>query len=122
MSHIVEIQTEVRDPVAVAAACQRLGLPEPVHGTAKLFEGEAAGWLVKLPGWLYPVVCDTATGSVRFDNYNQQWGRQEQLDRLLQAYAIEKARIEARRRGHQVIEQSLADGSIEVTIQLGGVA
>jgi hypothetical protein len=60
VSHIVEIQTEVRDSVAVAAACQRLGLPEPVHGTAKLFEGEAAGSLVKLPGWLYPIVIDTS--------------------------------------------------------------
>ena len=55
MSHIVSIKTEVRDPLAVAAACRRLGLPEPVHGTAKLFEGEATGLLVRLPGWLYPV-------------------------------------------------------------------
>ena len=122
MSHIVTIATEIRDPDAVAAACRRLGLPGPVHGTAALFEGQATGLLVKLPGWLYPVVCDTATGSVRFDNYNQQWGRQEQLDRLIQAYAVEKARIEARKRGHHVVEKSLADGSIEVTIQLGGVA
>ena len=122
MSHIVTIATEIRDPDAVAAACRRLGLPGPVHGTATLFEGRATGLLVKLPGWLYPVVCDTATGSVRFDNYNQQWGSQEQLNRLLQAYAVEKARIEARKRGHHVVEKSLADGSIEVTIQLGGVA
>ena len=43
MSHIVTIKTEVRDPAAVAAACLRLGLPEPVHGTAKLFDGEATG-------------------------------------------------------------------------------
>ena len=122
MSHIVTIVAEIRDPDAVAAACRRLGLPGPVHGTATLFEGQATGLLVKLPGWLYPVVCDTASGVVRFDNYNQQWGRQEQLDRLLQAYAVEKARIEAHRRGHNVVERSLADGSIEVTIQLGGVA
>jgi hypothetical protein len=122
VSHIVTIATEVRDPDAVAAACRRIGLPEPVHGTATLFEGQATGLLVKLPGWLYPVVCDTATGSVRFDNYNQAWGKQEQLDRLLQAYAVEKARIEARKRGHHVVEKSLADGSIEVTIRLGGGA
>ena len=75
MSHIVTITTEVRDPDAVAAACRRLGLPEPVHGTAKLFEGEATGLLVRLPGWLYPVVFDTATGQVRFDNYDQALGR-----------------------------------------------
>ncbi len=43
MSHIVTIKTEVRDPAAVAAACRRLGLPEPVHGTAKPFGGGATG-------------------------------------------------------------------------------
>ena len=37
MSHIVEIKTEVRDAVAVKAACQRLQLEPAVHGTAKLF-------------------------------------------------------------------------------------
>jgi len=62
MSHIVSIQTEVRDPAAVAAACRRLGLPEPAHGTATLFEGKATGLLVKLPGWLYPLVVDVAAG------------------------------------------------------------
>ncbi len=122
MSHIVTIATEVRDPDAVAAACRRLGLPEPVHGTATLFEGQATGLLVRLPGWLYPVVCETATGAIRFDNYNQQWGKQEQLDRMMQAYAVERTLIEARKRGHQVVEQSLADGSIRLTIQVGGVS
>jgi hypothetical protein len=122
VSHIVTIATQVRDPQAVAAACRRLGLPEPVHGTARLFEGEATGLLVKLPGWLYPVVCDTATGSVRFDNYQGRWGDQQQLDRLVQAYSVEKARIEAIKRGHSVSEQLLADGSIKVVIQVGGAS
>jgi hypothetical protein len=36
--------------------------------------------------------------------------------------AVEKARIEARKRGHQVIEQALADGSIKLTIQVGGAS
>ena len=122
MSHVVTITTEVRDPAAVAAACRRLGLPEPIHGTARLFEGEAAGLLVRLPGWLYPVVLDTADGRVRFDNFNQAWGRQEELDRFLQAYAVEMATIEARRRGHAVTEQALADGSVRLVIQIGGVS
>ena len=74
MSHIVTIATEVRDPTAVAAACRRLALPEPVHGTATLFSGEATGLLVKLPGWVYPAVFDTAAGTVRFDNYQGSWG------------------------------------------------
>ena len=68
MSHIVTIKTEVRDPAAVAAACRRLGLPEPAHGTAKLFSDEVTGLLVKLPDWLYPAVVQVETGQVRFDN------------------------------------------------------
>jgi len=122
VSHIVQIQTEVRDSQAVAAACRRLGLPEPVHGTARLFEGEAAGLLVRLPCWLYPVVLDTADGRVRFDNYGGQWGDPAHLDRFMQAYAVEKARIEAAKRGHSVTERALADGSVRLTITVGGGA
>ena len=69
MSHIVSIQTKVRDPAAVAAACQRLGLAAPVQGTARLYGGEASGLLVQLPGWQYPAVIDTASGEVRYDNF-----------------------------------------------------
>ena len=122
MSHIVSIQTEVRDPAAVAAACRRLGLPEPAHGTATLFEGKATGLLVRLPGWLYPVVVDVAAGQLRYDNYNGAWGRPEELGRFLQAYALEMAKLEARKRGHSVIEQPLADGSVKLTISVGGAS
>ena len=122
MSHIVSIKTEVRDPQAVAAACRRLGLPEPVHGTASLFSGEATGLLVRLPDWLYAAVVDTATGQVRYDNYGGEWGPQEHLDKFLQAYALEKARLEARKRGHSVVEQALPDGSVKLTISVGGAS
>ncbi len=122
MSHIVQIRTEVRDAAALRAACQRLGLVEPVAGTTQLFSGEAKGLAVRLPDWMYPVVCDTASGQIRYDNFGGRWGEQKQLDRLLQAYACEKAKIEARRQGHSVTEQSLADGSIKLTIQVSGGA
>ncbi|MDR3638633.1 MAG: hypothetical protein P4L84_32810 [Isosphaeraceae bacterium] len=122
MSHIVSIKTEVCDPDAVASACRRLGVPEPVHGTATLFADEATGLLVRLPDWMYPVVVDTSSGQVRYDNYNGVWGDQVQLDRFLQAYAVEKARIEARKRGHSVVEQALPDGSIKLTVQVGGAS
>ena len=122
MSHIVTIQTQVRDPVAVAAACQRLGLPQPVQGRFRLFSGEVAGLGVELPGWRYPVVCQTETGEVKFDNFEGRWGEQRHLDAFLQGYAVEKAKLEARRRGHSVIEQPLADGSIKLTVQVGGAA
>jgi hypothetical protein len=122
MSHIVQIETQVRDTIAVQAACRRLALPEPVHGQVALFSGEAAGLAIRLPGWRYPVVCDVATGRLQYDNYNGRWGEQQQLDRFLQCYAVEKATIEARRRGHSVTEQQLEDGSIKLTIQVSGGA
>jgi hypothetical protein len=31
MSHVVTVQAKVRDPAAIAAACQRLGLAAPVQ-------------------------------------------------------------------------------------------
>ena len=120
MSHIVTIKTEVRDHAAVE---RRLSPPaaapaDPRHRTALQRPGR--GLIVRLPDWTYPVVIDTTTGQVRFDNYNGAWGDQAQLDRFLQIYAVEKARIEARKKGHQVTEQALADGSIKLTIRVGG--
>ena len=120
MSHIVQIETQVRDQAAARAACQRLRLEPPTEGPAKLFSGNVTGLIVTLPGWKYPAVFDTRTGQARFDNYGGRWGEQQQLDRFLQAYAVERAKIEARRKGHTVTEQPLADGSIKLTVQVGG--
>ena len=122
MSHIVTVKTEVRDATAVRAACQRLKLPQPVHGTTRLFSGEATGLAVELPDWRYPVVCQLDTGQLQFDNYSGRWGKQQQLDAFLQMYAVEKAKIESRRQGISVTEKTLADGSIKLTIQVHGGA
>jgi hypothetical protein len=122
MSHIVSIKTRVTDPTSLAAACRRLGMEQPVQGTARLFTSQATGLIVKLPGWHYPVVADTATGEIKMDNYGGAWGNQEELDKLLQAYACERAKAEARRVGNTVTEQALANGSIKLTIQVAGGA
>ena len=122
MSHIVQVQTQLKDAAAVRAACQRLGLSAPVQGTVSLFSGQVTGLAVQLPEWVYPIICDTATGQVKYDNFNGRWGDQQHLDRFLQAYAVCKAVSEARRRGHLCTEQKLDDGSIKLTIQVQGVA
>ncbi len=122
MSHIVTITTEVRDAAAVRAACRRLNLTEPVQGEVKLYSGTVSGLAVQLPDWQYPICCELSTGQVRFDNFAGRWGDQKHLDAFLQAYAVEKVRIESHRRGHSVTEQALADGSIKLTIQVNGGA
>jgi hypothetical protein len=121
MSHIVSIQTKVHDPKAVLAACQRLNVPTPAEGTAELFSGEASGLILRLPGWYYPAVIDTLTGIIRYDNFGGRWGEQAEMDRFLQIYAVEKAKLEARRKGYTVREQELLNGSIKVQlIEAGG--
>lgn len=122
MSHIVQIETEIRDPTALQAACRRLRLAEPREETVELFSAQATGYAVRLPNWHYPVVCDLAAGTIAFDNFNGRWGDPRELDRLLQSYAVEKATLEARRQGHSVFEQPLPDGSIRLSIQVGGAA
>ena len=122
MSHIVEVKTEVRDEQAVRAACVRLQLAPPEHKTVRLFSATATGLCVQLPGWNYPVVANLATGQLQYDNYQGHWGEQGRLNQFLQGYAVEKAKIEARKKGHSVTETSLQDGSIRVTVKVGGAA
>ena len=81
--------------------------------------GEATGLAVQLPDWMYPVVCDTATGRLKFDNFEGRWGEQKELDRFMQAYAVETSRIEARKKGYCITETPLANGSIKLTINTG---
>jgi hypothetical protein len=116
MSHIVSISTQVRDLPSIAAACYRMSLPAPVQGSAQLFSGQATGVIVRLPDWQYPVVFNLESGEARYDNYGGKWGDQRIFDQFIQLYAVERAKMEARKKGYSVTEQSLRDGSIRVQI------
>ena len=122
MSHVVEIKTEVRDEAAVKAACSRLHLPQPTRGIFQLYSTSERGLGVELPHWKYPVVANTDSGEIKYDNYQNRWGQIEHLQKLLQMYAVEKAKIEARKKGHTVTEQRLDSGSIKLTVNVGGAA
>ena len=122
MSHIVQIQTEVRSEPAVHAACKRLHLPPAKRGTFELYDSTETGLGIELPKWRYPVVANTKTGELRFDNYGEKWGAQEYLDQFLQRYAVEAATIAARKQGHSVVESRLDDGSVKLMVGVGGEA
>lgn len=116
MSHIVQIKTQVNDEMAVRAACLRLKWEEPTFGDFRVFSVNRTGLGIKAPGWQFPIVCNLQTGAVDYDNYNGHWGEQAQLDHFIQAYTIEKARLEAQKMGHSVYEEVLADGSVKLTV------
>jgi hypothetical protein len=120
MSHIVQIKSEVKDENAVRAACQRLGWAEPTFGDHRVFSVNRIGLGVTAPGWQYPIVCDLNTGAVDYDNYNGSWGNPARLDEFMQAYAIEKAKIQAGLSGYTSYEEILQDGSVKLTVVVEG--
>jgi len=122
LSHTVTIRAEVRDRQAVEAACLRLKIPAPVESTVTLFSNQVTGLAVALPDWHYPVVCDLPQGRLHYDNFDGRWGEPRELDRFLQAYVVEKARLEAHKQGHTVTERVLADQSIVLSIAVAGGA
>lgn len=115
MSHTVTIKTKITDLAAIQAACQRLNLPQPSQGDVRLFDRVAQGIGVQLHGWRFPV-CIEADGNLLFDNFGGFWGVPEKLYQFQQAYAVEKAKLEARKQGYQCSESVLADGSIRLEV------
>ncbi|MFH5806839.1 DUF1257 domain-containing protein [Alienimonas sp. DA493] len=120
MSHIVTVAAKATDPAALAAACDRLKLPPPQIETVTFFDRSVqTGLAVRPPGYVYPVVCDTETGDLYHDTYQGRWGDEAFVGRLLQAYAVEAAKLQARARGHRCTETALPDGSVRLTVTAG---
>ena len=115
MSHTVTIKTKITDLTDIQAACNRLKLPQPTQGEVRLFDRVASGIGVQLDGWRFPV-CIESDGNLLFDNFGGFWGVPEILDQFQQAYAVEKAKLEARKQGYQCSESVMADGSIRLQV------
>lgn len=100
----------------------KLDLPAGVELLGYERCGEGHGFEVKFP---LPLSCRCekcrTEEPARYEYKNTVYVVRD-LDLWGQAYAVEKAKIESRRRGHYVTEQTLADGSIKLTIQVNGGA
>lgn len=116
MSHINVVKVQMKNEDAVMAAAKHLGLTVLGRQKFNLYEGAVEGLGLKLEGWRYPVVLDLETGEVKYDNYNGSWGDQIQLDRLVQRYGVECARLEAEMHGYQYQETLLPNGDVEVEL------
>jgi hypothetical protein len=81
--------------------------------TVEMFDGtKVTGMTVKPKAWKYPVVFKD--GKAYYDNFNERWGKQSELNKFRQAYAAEAAKRKARQQGYRVTEQVLADGRIRL--------
>ncbi len=143
MSHVAEIQVEIKDLDALEAACKRIGTLELVRdqkvykwwgssvGDYPLPEGFTAEDLgkcdhairVKGDKHAYEVgVVRARNGKqgyvLHWDFFNNGYGMQAQVGEnckhLRQAYAVEVAKKAAKRQGMNVREQKQQDGSIRL--------
>lgn len=131
MSHYSEVQIEFRDRAALIAALERLGFKGKVeiHQEAKSLYGyqgdrrEQQGHIIIRRQHVGQAANDIgfqrqSDGAYRawisdFDRkengYNEAW-----LGRLKQAYGVEKAKVEAKKKGYRVTEQKQDDGRIRL--------
>ena len=116
MSHISKIELEVRDIQVLGNACKRLGL-ELLKGqkTFKWYGKEAeCDHAIRVPGANYEigVVKNGSLYELNCDYYDpnieKTIGRQGGI--LKQAYAVEKAKVEARKKGYSVVERRIETG------------
>ena len=122
MSHTTRRKSAIKDVDILKKAVARIpGAEYQGIGRANRYGGQAnQGHMVKLPGWNYPVTIDLATGECTFDNYGGHWGKDEQLDKLNQGYAVEAAKAKAEEENRECEEIKLDDGGIKLVISLGG--
>lgn len=117
MSHTSEVATKIKDLNAIKLACKEMGLAEPKEETVELFDRKIyTGITVRLKGWQYPVVIDTKSGQLHYDNYKGRWGNQAELNKLTQLYGVAKATIIARSKGYQIQRSVLSNGTIRLSV------
>jgi hypothetical protein len=134
MSHYSEVEIELADEGCLVAALGRLGFegkvevhktPQALYGyqgdareqkahiiIRRQHVGQAANDLgfERQPDGKYRVwVSDY---DVKYNKYDNAW-----MGRLKQAYGVEKARAEARKKGYRVSEQKLDDGRIRLVLR-----
>jgi len=134
MSHYSEVMIELTDEGSLVAALGRLGFKDKVevHGEAQAlygYQGDVRSQKAHV------IVRRTHVGPAANDlgferqvdgrfrvwvsDYDQKYNKYDDawMGRLKQAYGVEKARAEARKRGYRVSEQKLDDGRVRLVLR-----
>jgi hypothetical protein len=91
------VVSTVHDPVTLAATCKLLGLAPPEAGSVLHDGQESYGWIVRLPGLRFPIVCDTLRGLVAYHPLDGAHDRFARLMRFVFCYYDVKARLRRKR-------------------------
>jgi hypothetical protein len=131
MSHYSEVVIEMTDQGCLVAALERLGFKGKIeihkepqslygyHGDVRsqkahvIIRREHVGWAANDLGFerqangKYRIWVSEFDGN--HNGYDNAW-----MGKLKQAYGVEKARVEAKKKGYRVSEQKLDDGRIRI--------
>ncbi len=117
MSHVSKIELEVKDLPTLKQACQRLGLNIVQDQKTFKWYGQEEGrcdHAIRVPGANYEIgVVKAGNGfELRCDYWDSAIGKAigKNGGLLKQAYAIERTKTEARRKGYSVIEKQTDSG------------
>jgi len=87
MSHTLKMSNVKLDLEKVKQAAAFLKLRVKENQTVQFYDHSTAkGLAVELPGWRYPLVIGN-DGQMTYDNYNGQWGKTQELQKLT-GYAL----------------------------------
>jgi hypothetical protein len=124
MSHISKIELEVNDLGTLAQACSRLGLNLIRDKKTFKWYGREDGkcdHAIKVPGATYEigVIKRGNAFELQCDYFDNAIGKAigQNGGLLKQAYAVERTRAEARRKGYTVIEKTTPQG-IRLQVQI----
>jgi hypothetical protein len=129
MSHIQTIEVEITDLQALKSACKRLGLEwKQDQKTFKWYQPrpEPCDHAISVPGANYEIGVlkngDRKGYTLQVDYYDRKVTEKiGQLGGLFkQAYCLEKAKLEAIRKGYSVKEHKINERQIELRISVGG--
>ena len=121
MSHISTIEVEIKDLATLSRACQALGLTLREENRFTYYNGYApCDHVIRIPGARYEIgVVRTESGhTLHWDDWHSG-GLTQALGpgagKLKQAYAVERVRTEARRRGMRV-RQKIEGSAIQLVL------
>lgn len=122
MSHITKYNLVIDEPETLKDVISELNRTQNFKaewlgkGTRKTYSRDTTGYHFQLHGWSYPV-CVTEDGSLEFDNFNGSWGKEELLDKVVQAYQKTVLLKRARREGWMASEAVNSEtGEITLTL------
>ena len=117
MSHISKIELEVKDLGTLRQACTRLGLKILEGKRTFKWYGQEEGkcdHAIRVPGAAYEigVIKNASTFELQCDYYDAAIGKAigQNGGLLKKAYAVERTKTEARRKGYTVIEKQTDSG------------